>query len=79
MRSKQGLTFIFAIKIAYIIDDANYIEINHLINLTWVISGFAMQNHSGTYSDWPEFAGAKERARKTTQPCNAIPLNLKQQ
>ncbi len=47
--------------------------------LTLVISGFAVQNHSGTYSDWPEFAGAKERKRETTQPCNAIPLNWKQQ
>ncbi len=33
MRSKQGLIFIFAIKIAYIIDNANYIEIIHLIDL----------------------------------------------
>ena len=45
MRSKQGLMFIFGIKIAYIIDDANYIEINHLINLTPSLARSCMQGH----------------------------------
>ncbi len=35
----------------------------------------SVQLHSSTWGDWPEFAGAKERTRHSTQPCHATPLN----